>query len=121
MTNFQTRLALTITNDDFELIEDLVYQGNEQVFRVPAGFKTDLASTPWFMKWLIPGISEKRDKAAVLHDWFYRARPEGVTRKDADRIFFRVMIEDGAHVWRALVMRWGVRAFGWMHWRKSGA
>ncbi len=116
MSNFQTRIALTLNGRGFSLIEDLVYDGNEEQFTVPAGFATDLASTPWFAKWLIRGVSEKRDKAACLHDWFYRSTPPGVTRKDADRIFFRAMIEDGANIWRAWLMYRAVRWFGGRAW-----
>ncbi len=118
VSNFRSRLELTISGREFCLLTPLAYKGNEQEFTVPAGFSTDLASTPWFMGWLIRGVSEKRDKAAILHDYFYRTHPAGVTREDADRIFLRAMIEDGATLWRAWVMYRAVRWFGGKAWRK---
>ncbi len=70
-------------NDRYVLVADqpeswrtglrLVYVGKHEVFVVPAGFRTDLASVPRVFTWLIPryGIYTL---AAILHDYLCRKR-----------------------------------------------
>ena len=81
---------------------------------VQPGFVSDLASIPWFLRWLYPpdGIW---GPAAVVHDWLY-SQPE-VSRRVADRIFWDHMREDGVPWFRAMLFYWGVRLFG--RWHKA--
>jgi hypothetical protein len=78
---------------DFEwvLIEPLRYRGNEDLFEVPAGSKTDFASVPALFQWLIPR-SGRYTRAAVLHDHLWRQTP-AISLADADGIFRRAMAE----------------------------
>lgn len=61
---------------------------------VPVGYRTDLASTPWWIRWLLPP-NGKYGKAAVIHDYLCATRQvmvNGVivyiTREQCDAIFF---------------------------------
>jgi hypothetical protein len=47
---------------------DVGFLGSGDTVTVPAGFKTDLASIPWFARAFIP-ISGRVAKPALLHDW----------------------------------------------------
>jgi hypothetical protein len=56
----------------FEVAEpfafDIGFLGSGETIIVPAGFRTDFASIPWFARWLFP-TSGKVAKAALLHDY----------------------------------------------------
>lgn len=120
----------------------LRYEGKDELFEVPVGFKTDFASVPRAVQALIPSTGAHTE-AAVLHDWFcvqlnvYHDDPqlfESLTGKkvpdasgrDTDAIFRRVMRELGVPpMLRYLIwvgVRWGARfnparSAGW--WRDA--
>ena len=87
---------------------------------VPQGFATDLASTPhtvWhrFPRW------GRWSGAALIHDFFYRTKPAGLTRYRADRIMFELMKQDGVRYGDAAIIFRAVREFGESAWRQKGA
>jgi hypothetical protein len=53
----------------WELEEEIVYQGKDELFTIPVGFKTDFASVPAAVQWLIPSYG-KYTLAAIVHDQF---------------------------------------------------
>ena len=94
----------------WELVDPLVYRGDRDRFVVPAGFRTDFASVPRLVAWLIPRYGAYT-LAAILHDWL---ADEGiqtgvVTPREADGLFRRVMRESGVPVLRRWIMWAGVR------------
>ena len=107
----------------FTLTQDLVYvtevRGvgkpvtNARIIRVPAGFKTDLASIPKVLWSVLPPIG-KYDAPAVLHDALYQF--DAATRKQADDVLYEAMKATSVG-WRT---RWtiyaGVRVGGWKSW-----
>jgi hypothetical protein len=80
-------VARQVGDVDWELVEPLMYRGNTELFKVPIETKTDFASVPSFLQWLIPR-SGWYTRAAVLHDYLWRS-VSGVSYKDADGIFRR--------------------------------
>ena len=96
--------------DRWSLVDDLVYQGRWERFVVPAGFRTDFATVPRVVTWLIPRFGAYT-LAAILHDWLCSQgiRDGVVTARDADGIFRRVMRESGVPVLRRWMMWAGVR------------
>jgi hypothetical protein len=84
-------VARQVGDVDWELVEPLMYRGNTELFKVPIETKTDFASVPSFLQWLIPR-SGWYTRAAVLHDYLWRS-VSGVSYKDADGIFRRAMAE----------------------------
>lgn len=89
---FESDLIVRQAGDfDWVLVEPLRYRGNEDLFEVPAGSKTDFASVPALFQWLIPR-SGRYTRAAVLHDHLWKKAPE-VSLADADGIFRRAMAE----------------------------
>ena len=79
-------------------------------FVVPAGFRTDFASVPRVVTWLVPRFGAYT-LAAILHDWLVTEglRTGVVTSRQADGIFRRVMRESGVPVLRRWLMWAGVR------------
>jgi Protein of unknown function (DUF1353) len=119
--------SLTVTRvdaDRWALVDALVYQGRRDRFLVPAGFRTDFATVPALVRWLVPRFGTYT-LAAILHDWLVTEglRTGAVTSRDADGIFRRVMRESGVPVIRRWLMwagvRWGAlgserRRTGWL-------
>ena len=119
--------SLTVRRVDpdwWELVDALVYQGRRDRFVVPAGFRTDFATVPGLVRWLVPRFGTYT-LAAILHDWLVTEgiRSGVVTSREADGIFRRVMRESGVPVLRRWLMwtgvRWGAlagerRRSGWL-------
>lgn len=113
-----------LPDGQWELLADLVYQGNTDRIVVPKGFVTDFASVPRFLWNIVPPYG-KYTKAAVLHDFLYRKQPPvrmmndvmaRITREDSDGIFDRTMEELGTSRWRRWVMFKAVRNWGQSIW-----
>ena len=101
----------------YTLREDLTYGG----LTVPAGFASDGASVPrFFWRIVFPPGDNRALRAAFLHDWIYRSRPEGWTRAQADDFFRQILIEDGVPRISAELAYWGVRLFGVAAWEAGG-
>lgn len=111
----------------FTLLEDLVYVTDvladerfplglprEAEIRVPAGFKTDLASIPQFLWSVLPPVG-RYDRAAVVHDYLYRFN--GVTRRQADDVLNEAMGALGVRATQRWTIYAGVRTGGWLPWR----
>lgn len=89
---------------------------------VPAGFEHDGASIPR-LAWALSGLTPDGliRAAALVHDFLYRFAAAGeraVTRAEADLVFYDLMREAGLSRYRAGVAYYGVRAGGWVSWRK---
>lgn len=117
---FTTRFDATwlTTKQCWKLRQPLVYEdpsGHEHI--VPAGFETDGASVPWFLR----SFTYSRERllpVAALHDWHYRVIR--VNRLWADDLMFHgsraldVNKLSARFYWRVL------RATGWWAWWRNG-
>lgn len=115
---------LELTNDPHDdgewlLVEDfrctLTWDHGHNIYdmktlMVPAGFRTDLASTPRVLWAVIPPFG-RWDEAAVLHDHLYGGACS-ITREDADAALYFGMTECNVPQWKAWVMWASVRVFG---------
>lgn len=116
---FEGGLVLREVNvGEWELAHDLLYIDDDgEEWLIPQGQRTDMASTPrGLWPWFPPFGTYS--KAAVVHDCLYRSHR--ATRREADAIFYRAMIACGTARWRARVMWWGVRCFGFWAYRAGG-
>lgn len=118
----------TLDNADgtWTLTEDFTVSINrfgsaKVIVHVPAGYTTDYASVPWFLRWLMSKAG-RHGYAAVVHDYCYSqvARdPQKFDRAISDVVFLFVMKRMGVPWWR----RWGaylaVRLFGGIHLKRT--
>jgi Protein of unknown function (DUF1353) len=88
------------------VVEPITYQGRTETFIVPKDFKTDFASVPRPLVWLLPRYG-LYTKSAILHDFLCR-HPD-VSRADADGLFRRSMRELGVPFLRRWMMWAAVR------------
>lgn len=81
--------------------------GTQEIFTIPAGFTTDLASVPRLpgMFWLFGG---KARRAAILHDFLYSTH---YPRRRADLVF-RMAMEGEVPTWARWIMWAAVRVGG---------
>ena len=90
-----------------------------------AGNETDFATIDDLLKfglWLIFAmLAGWGDRAATIHDFLYGGGlPESgkkLSRKEADEVLYRALLDEGCGQWRAWAFFIGVRAFGKAHWK----
>jgi uncharacterized protein DUF1353 len=101
----------------FKLRAPLIFESVvlNRTITVPEGFVTDLASVPRFF-WPFVSPIGKYDDACVLHDWLYNVG--GVERKQADDVLREAMSACGVAHDDQWVIYHGVRAGGWLPWRR---
>ena len=122
MSSFTTPLIVSPLRDgrNWKLVKKFIYhvgsKYSRELIRVPAGFVTDFASSPFFIWSFIPAWG-RYGKAAVVHDYLYQTQTR--TRKEADDIFREAMIVLKVNPVRVFLMYWGVRLFGWLAWRSD--
>lgn len=93
---------------------------------IPAhGFRTDFASVPKPLRWLLPpagdGPGAAYGPAAVLHDDLYQCGEiDGVpiSRELADLVFLWAMEDLDVATWRRVVLYRGVQLGGYWTWRR---
>ena len=125
----------------YRLVEPYVYEWmhEEALYRitVPKGFVSNLASVPRILWFYISPFDLGR--AAIVHDWLYAKRgalpgtsfqrwkgewfegewtvvSERWSRRDADRLFARMMRESGVSRTKRRRAFWAVRIFGGGKW-----
>lgn len=94
-----------LDNNQWQIDEEYTRNG----VSIPAGFITDLASTPRLL-WVIYPPFGKYLVGAVVHDYLYSIKHP---RREADISFRYILKQDGV----GLITRWNfylaVRLFGW--------
>lgn len=77
---------------------------------VPTHFQTDLASIPRIFQSVIPKVGRHRGPA-VIHDWLTMRNPsnnqrgkDGITRSQADKIFYEAMVASDVSRWKRTLM-----------------
>jgi hypothetical protein len=92
----------------WRLDAELDYQAKSgKVYRVPKGFKSDLATIPRILRWLFP-VNGRHRKAAILHDHLGRT---GHSRSKANKLFLEAMKADRVPTWQRYPLFWGVRLY----------
>ena len=86
------------------------------IIKVPVGFVTDFASTPWGTWNLFPKLG-RYSKAAVVHDYLYQSKLR--SRLESDAILLEAMGVLGVPAWQRTIMYWAVRCFGWLGYSKN--
>lgn len=99
----------------YELLEEHRDDIHDE-FLVPKGFLTNGVSVPALLRRIIRPLGEMF-RASVVHDYLYTAKP--VSRKHADYIFSRIVIEDTGNKCVAKLAYWTLRMFGGRAWRRA--
>jgi hypothetical protein len=92
--------------------------------RVSMGFKWDGASVPRVLWNIIPPWGSYSG-AALVHDWLYRRHRlrsvtnREITKEEADRVFYELMLEDGVWKIRAYTMWLAVALCGRKAWSQN--
>lgn len=123
MPRFETQPTITRVSGPYpwRLEADLIYH-SDIVGRivVPAGYCTDFASVPRLplVYWWTGG---RAVLPAIVHDYLYDCWTRRITRKEADRVFLEAMTShrDPRRWVTRQAMYWGVRAGGWLSWRRD--
>lgn len=100
----------------YQLCEPLDYWINGIPFEVPQGFKTDLASIPRPLWSLYSPAKSEYMTASIIHDYLYTCE-DGLSRADADAVFYRVLRYQGVSQYQAYKFYLGVRLFGRRHYK----
>jgi hypothetical protein len=101
--------------EDWLLLEPLVFEGRDEYFVIRKGFRTDFASIPRPVRWLID-TAGANSEPGVLHDAVWRESkrtdrdPPRVDPWDADGLFRRALRESGATAITRALMWIAVRA-----------
>lgn len=115
----------------FRLVESFIYVWERKdkgftVFTIPSGFVCDLATVPASLP-VVDALDLGFD-APIPHDALYQygghlpldwvAPWRPITRKEADRIFYEMLREDGVPRFKAWLAYRAVRLLGWRAWRE---
>lgn len=111
MMKYVIKVENTEVTREWKLLEDFVISNGYMVHK---GFVFDGASIPVGLRWLFPHGGAKFP-AACAHDYLYRTGV--VTRKEADQVFYDMMIDNGVPKWKAKAMHTGLKVGGGFAWR----
>lgn len=115
MSQFTLPLIGIIPDDDehIELVQPFEYHvgsyPSNDIIIIPTGFKSDFASIPRFIQWIIPKRG-KYSKAAIVHDYLYVYAIKN--KKYADDVFLEAMLVLKVNKNLARIMHWFVTNFG---------
>lgn len=110
----------------YQLQQDFAYVTRAgRVFTAPAGFITDGGSVPRILWPLYPPFGSDNDEAYVVHDYLYAHAEtfEGndnghLSRANADAVMLEIMEVKGFRTTGRRTVWSGVRAGGWVAWRR---
>lgn len=145
LVEFPQPTTYPLGNGKFRLKKAYTYEFMDKVdgllkrITVPLAFVFDMASIPQWL-WSILGITPDglHRAGALIHDfltrhagvmplgsvqvfvdgkWFNYEKP--FKRKQADKLFLRILEQAEVNLIRSTSFYWAVRAFGWISWRKN--
>lgn len=91
---------------------------NQEEFYIPAHFETDLASIPKIAWPIMAPAHSSLIRPAIVHDCFYR-KTCIFSRFQTDLIFYHMLRNEGVSHFRASMMYYAVRAFGWNYYNED--
>lgn len=87
-----------------------------QLIVVPTGYLSDLASVPRLARRLVDAQSPTTRRPAVVHDYIYTDLTQRFTKREADRIFYDALLEEGMATPLAWLLWQAVRVGGRGKW-----
>jgi hypothetical protein len=116
---FKSDLVVKAVNGfaQWQLIKPLFYMSlSGHPVTVLAGYRTDLASVPRPVWWLVPRDDQQARRPAVMHDYIYTNLTHRFSKAEADRMFYDALLEEGMHKPLAWLMYTAVRIGGRGNW-----
>ncbi len=113
----------------YVLTKGLYFNTDYGVIHVPARYKTDFASIPWWARWIYKVKDDRYAHAAILHDFLFEFQggrkllPEywGINSyidfDDCNKLLRDYAIMGGTPKWKAKLMKFMVQNFGLKIWR----
>ena len=99
------------------LLKEYSFSYKDEKQTIPAGFISDGASIPRiFWRLLDPPLTARTFIAALKHDFAYQTAY--CTKKEADMLFLKDMLNAGYPRWKTYCDYTGVRLFGWIPWKR---
>jgi len=117
VVEIEGRPCLTPKNDIFYICEDFIAFIDSRLICIPEGFKTDLSSVPFFLRWKFDRFKTSTISPAIIHDYMYRC--VDYSRKYADEVFYDALINEGASHYTASLYYYAVRVFGGFSYHKK--
>lgn len=102
----------------YQTCNKIYFTVNGEQFEIPAHFETDLASIPKIAWPIMAPAHSSLIRPAIVHDWFYRKTCD-FTRYETDLIFYHMLKNDGVSTFRASMMYYAVRWFGWNYYNED--
>lgn len=102
----------------YQTCNKIYFTVNGERFEIPAHFETDLASIPKIAWPIMAPAHSSLIRPAIVHDWFYRKTCD-FTRYETDLIFYHMLKNDGVSTFRASLMYYAVRWFGWNYYNED--
>ncbi len=116
---FLSELLLAKVGDATWVVLKPFYVNHKLVnIKVEKEFRTDLASVPAWLRWLLPADGEYR-AAAVVHDWLLKLMYEGdsaITRAIAAKVFLDTLRYEKVVLWKIAILYLGVRSMDLYKW-----
>jgi len=112
MNGFKSDLKIVLIGDqNFELLDELIYENKDFIFIIKKGFTFDGASIPRIL-WTTIGcpFGASYTKPACLHDALYATKL--FSREQSDDLFLEAMLATGVDKTTAEQMHTAVRLFG---------
>lgn len=96
----------------YQVCSDILFTIDGEVFTIPKGFESDLASIPRIAWSYMSPAHSSLMRASIVHDWFYRMSCD-FDRYQTDVIFYHMLRNDGVSLVTANILFYAVRLFGW--------
>lgn len=118
-------LLFYLTTEDIWITAEM-YTDPDYALTIPANYRTNLASIPRCL-WSIIAPFELSEVAPLVHDYLYDHaglnieilnQRRIVTKREADKIFRRIMKREGVPAWKRFAGYWAVRLFAGGAWRE---
>ncbi len=107
-----------LINHHYVTCNKIYFTINEENFEIPTNFNSDLSPIYRIGLPINNSIYPHLIRAEIVHDWLYRKTCD-FSRYQTDLIFYHMLLNNGASLFRASVMYYTARLFGWHNYNED--